>query len=50
MIKWYDIIWAVVWAQVMYFTFWWPFIGPFVSYSLYELWMMYCRWRAMEVG
>ena len=46
MIRWYDAIAAILVARFMYDAFFFPTIGPFVSYTIYELWInLYCAWR-----
>jgi len=46
MTRWYDIVAAIFVARAIYSLFWVPTIGPFLSYSIYEMWVvLYCAWR-----
>jgi len=45
MIEWYDILAAVFCAWLILNFFFFPFIGPIISYSLWEAWKVYCNYR-----
>ena len=46
MTKWWDIVAAILVARVIYILFFIPTLGPFLSYCVYELWVvLYCQWR-----
>ena len=36
------------WLILNFFFF--PFIGPIISYSLWEAWKVYCNFRAEKIG
>lgn len=47
MITYIDIALAIVYAWFILNAFFVPFIGPILSYGIYEFWIKYCNYRKM---